>query len=116
MQPTDSYNVSRRSLDVEDYIDILRRHKSWIFGPFLFCLVASVGGAFLWPDSYVSEAKIKIDPQQVSETMLQAVPTAQIWDRITSMSQSIVNRSTLTNIIQTKKLYPREVASKPLED
>src|SRR5271168_3660880 len=99
MQPTDSYNVSRRALDVEDYIDILRRHKSWVFGPFLFCLVASVVGAFLWPDSYVSEAKIKIDPQQVSESMVQSASTAQIWDRIQSMTQSIVNRATLTNII-----------------
>ena len=35
MQPTDSFNISRRTLDVEDYIDILRRHKGWIFGPFL---------------------------------------------------------------------------------
>ena len=50
MQPTDSFNVTRRTLDVEDYIDILRRHKSWIFGPFLLCVVASVVGV-LWPTS-----------------------------------------------------------------
>ena len=33
MQASESFNVPRRTLDVEDYIDILRRHKGWIFGP-----------------------------------------------------------------------------------
>ena len=32
MQPNENYTVTRRALDVEDYIDILRRHKGWIFG------------------------------------------------------------------------------------
>src|SRR5579871_2969201 len=117
MHPTESFSVTRRALDVEDYIDIIRRHKGWIFGPFLFCLVASVVGVYLWPDSYVSEARVKIDQQQIPESMVQSTAgQSQIWDRIQSMSQQIVSRATLTTIIQTKNLYPRERASKPLED
>ncbi len=54
MQPTEGMSIQRRSLDVEDYIDITRRHKGWIFGPFLFTLVVSVVGAYMWPDSYTS--------------------------------------------------------------
>ena len=46
MQPNESFSVPRRALDVEDYIDILRRHKGWIFGPFLLTLVASVVGVY----------------------------------------------------------------------
>jgi len=38
MQPTEGMSIPRRALDVEDYIDIIRRHKGWIFGPFLFTL------------------------------------------------------------------------------
>ena len=48
MQPSESFSVPRRALDVEDYIDILRRHKGWIFGPFLLTLVASVVGVHPW--------------------------------------------------------------------
>ena len=51
MQAQDSFGVTRRALDVEDYIDILRRHKGWIFGPAFLALVASVVGVYLWPDT-----------------------------------------------------------------
>ena len=67
MQPSDGLSVTRRPLDVEDYIDVVRRHRGWIFGPFLFCLVASVVGAYLWPETYTSVATIKIVPQQVPD-------------------------------------------------
>src|SRR5437879_4810686 len=72
MQPTEGFSIPRRALDVEDYIDIVRRHKGWIFGPFLFTLVASVVGVYLWPDSYLSQAVVKIVPQQVPENMVQS--------------------------------------------
>ena len=52
MQPNENYSIPRRAMDVEDYIDIMRRHKGWIFGPFLFTLVAAVVGVYLYPASY----------------------------------------------------------------
>lgn len=116
MQPVESYNVTRRALDVEDYIDIGRRHKGWIFGPFLFCVVASVVGVYLWPDSYLSAAVIKITPQQIPESMVQSSINQQMYDRINSMEQTILSRSVLTTIINTYNLYPSERARLPIED
>jgi succinoglycan biosynthesis transport protein ExoP len=116
MQPVESYNVTRRALDVEDYIDIGRRHKGWIFGPFLFCMVASVVGVYLWPDSYVSAAVIKITPQQIPESMVQSSINQQMYDRINSMEQTILSRSVLTTIINTYNLYPSERLRLPIED
>src|ERR1051326_7162759 len=68
MQPQDSLSVTRRSLDIEDYIDVARRHKAWIFGPAFAALVVSVVVAFLWPDTYLSTAVIRVVPPQVPET------------------------------------------------
>jgi succinoglycan biosynthesis transport protein ExoP len=116
MQPNESYNVSRRALDVEDYIDILRRHKSWIFGPFLFCVVASVVGVFLWPDSYDSQAVVKITPQQIPEKMVESSINQQMYDRIQSMQQSIESRAVLTTMINNFGLYQRERNRAPIED
>src|ERR1700730_7738541 len=99
MQPSESFNVPRRPLDVEDYIDILRRHKGWILGPFLFALVAAVVGVYLWPDSYVSTAVIKVTPQQVPESMVQSSINQQMIDSINSMEQEILSRTVLTTII-----------------
>jgi succinoglycan biosynthesis transport protein ExoP len=116
MQPTETFNVSRRTLDVEDYIDILRRHKGWIFGPFLFTLVASVVGGYLWPDTYISTGIIKVEPQQLPTALVQQVMTQDIWDSINSMLENIESRSSLTQIVTTDNLYLKERARLPLED
>jgi polysaccharide chain length determinant protein (PEP-CTERM system associated) len=116
MQPTEGFGVQRRTLDVEDYIDIVRRHKGWIFGPFLFTLVASVVGVYLYPDSYVSQAVVKIVPQQVPQNMVQNAINQQMSDRINSMAQEILSRTVLTTIINTFGLYPRERSRMPIED
>src|SRR5215469_14802539 len=116
MQITDGFSVPRRPLDVEDYIDIMRRHRGWIFGPFLLTLVVSVVGVYLWPDSYVSQASIKVQPQQVPQNMVQSAVNQAMTDRISSMSQSIESRATLTTIINNFGLYPRERKSMPIED
>jgi len=116
MQQNDVYSVPRRELDVEDYIDIVRRHRGWIFGPFLFTLVASVVGVYLWPDSYVSQAVVKIVPQQVPATMVQSAINQQMSDRINSMAGTILSRTTLTTIINSFNLYPRERSRMPIED
>jgi polysaccharide chain length determinant protein (PEP-CTERM system associated) len=116
MQPTEGFGVQRRTLDVEDYIDLVRRHKGWIFGPFLFTLVASVVGVYLYPDSYVSQAVVKIVPQQVPQNMVQNAINQQMSDRINSMAQEILSRTVLTTIINTFGLYPRERSRMPIED
>jgi polysaccharide chain length determinant protein (PEP-CTERM system associated) len=116
MQPTENYSTPRRTLDVEDYIDIVRRHKGWIFGPFLFTLVASVVGVYLYPDSYTSQAVVKIVPQQVPQNMVQSAINQQMSDRINSMAQTILSRSVLTTIINSFGLYQRERSRMPIED
>jgi succinoglycan biosynthesis transport protein ExoP len=116
MQPNESYNVTRRALDVEDYIDIVRRHRGWIFGPFLLCVVASVVGVFLWPDTYESQAVIKITPQQIPESMVQSSINQAMYDRIQSMEQTIESRAVLTTMINNFGLYQRERNREPIED
>jgi len=116
MQPTEGVSISRRTLDVEDYIDIARRHKGWIFGPFLFTLVVSVVGVYMWPDSYTSTAIVRVVPQQVPEQMVQTVVNQQMSDRIAQIAQTIESRSVLTNIINNFGLYPKERTRMPIED
>jgi succinoglycan biosynthesis transport protein ExoP len=116
MQPTEGMSIQRRALDVEDYIDITRRHKGWIFGPFLFTLVVSVVGAYMWPDSYTSTAVIRIVPQQVPAEMVQAAESQRMEQRMSAMIQTVESRSVLTNIINTYSLYPKLRNQEPIED
>lgn len=117
MVPQDNLiSVPRRALDVEDYIDILRRHKGWIFGPFLFSMVAAVVGVYLYPDTFESKAVIKVVPQQLPETLVPSTINRVMTDRISSMAQSILSRGTLTSIINQFQLYPRERTRLPIDD
>jgi succinoglycan biosynthesis transport protein ExoP len=116
MQPQDAVTITRRPLDFEDYVDIVRRHRSWIFGPTLAALVIAVVVAYLWPDTYVSTATIRIIPPQVPQSLVQSNLNMSMSARLASMEEVILSRATLTNIITTFGLYKKELASKPMDD
>ena len=116
MQGSDYIPVSRRAMDFDDYIDAARRHSAWIFGPMFAGLVISVVAAFLWPDTFISGAQIRVIPPQISERMVPSNINTDMSQRINSMAQNIMSRATLTNIIQTYGLYPKDVKRLPIED
>lgn len=117
MQPLqDPLAIPRRALDVEDYIDVARRHRAWILGPAFAGLVVSVVVAFLWPDTYVSSSMIRVIPPQVPEQFVRTNITAEMSSRINSMAQAILSRNNLTNLVNTHKLYLRDQRRLPMED
>ena len=116
MQPHDSLGITRRAMDVEDYIDVVRRHRAWILGPLFAALVVSVVVAFLWPDTYVSTAIIRVVPSQVPEIFVPSNITSDMQGRVNSMEQTILSRATLTNLITTQGLYLKERTRKPMDD
>ena len=58
----DKQSVPRRSLDVEDYIDIVRRNLKWLIAPAFAGLVVSTVVAFSMEDTFVSEALLQSTP------------------------------------------------------
>jgi len=110
--------ISRRPLDLEDYVDVARRHISWIVGPLLFGLVVSIVVAFLLPNVYRSEALIQITPAQISEDLIKNTGNQLLTDRIIQMEGVILSRTSLSALIQSPdlNLYPTERQKLPLED
>ncbi len=116
--PQNYVNVSRRPPDVEDYIDMVRRYRSWIIGPMFAGLVLSVVVAFMWPDTYISQAVMRITPQQIPENLIPSVLNTQMAERLNQMQQEILSRTSLQELIQRPSLdlYKRERQRLPLED
>src|SRR2546421_2027013 len=112
----DYLSVPRRALDVEDYIDILRRHWMWIAGPGLVGLVVSVVVAFLWPDTFTSYAVLRITPSQVSDKIVPTNFNLHMQDRMATMLQDVESRSKLIDMIKKFNLYPADQAKKTMED
>src|SRR5579883_1101576 len=120
MVPAQNYvSVSRRPPDIEDYIDMLRRYRSWIIGPMFLGFVISAVVAFYWDDTYVSKATLKLTPQVVSPTLVQSNASTQLYERLQQITTSILSHSNLIGIITDPNfnLYPKERAKgKALED
>ena len=111
-------SISRRPPDVEDYIDMFRRYRSWIIGPMFGGLVVSVVVAFLWPDTYVSTAVMRITPQQVSQRLVPGDVSTAISERLNAMEQEILSRGSLSELITRPSLdlYKKERTQRPLDD
>ncbi len=116
--PQSYVTVSRRPPDVEDYIDMLRRYRSWIIGPMFLGLVVSTVVAFFWPDTFVSTAVMRITPQQVSERLVPAEFSTQMMQRLNEMEQEILSRTNLEGMITDPALdlYKRDRQTRPMED
>ncbi len=112
----DSLSVPRRPFDFEDYIDILRRNLRWLIAPTFAGLVVSTVVAYMMEDTYVSTALIRVDPQQISPELIASTTSQDAADRISSMAQTILSRSTLTDLVTTYGLYKKELKSEPMED
>jgi polysaccharide chain length determinant protein (PEP-CTERM system associated) len=111
-------SVTRRPPDVEDYIDMLRRYRSWLIGPMFAGLVVAVVVAFLWPDTYVSQAVMRITPQRISDRLVPSVVNVQMQQRLQQMQQEILSRASLSELIQRPSLdlYRKERNRYPMED
>lgn len=109
-------SVPRRTLDVEDYLDILRRHRSWILGPTFAGLVLGVIVAYLWPDSYLASGLIRVVPPKVPSQLVPTNLTEAMVQKVAGIQQTITSRPVLTNVIQTYNLYPDERKREPMED
>ena len=118
MVATQSFSISRRTLDVEDYIDIARRHAGWIVGPAFGGIVASIVVAFILPNSYISHATMQIKPAQISENIVQSTVTTALNERIQQMQTDILSHASLSAIINDPRLvlYKDDLKTKPLED
>ncbi len=109
-------SIPRRTFDVEDYIDILRRHRSWILAPTFAGLVLGVIVAYLWPDSFLASGLIRVVPPKVPAQLVPTNLTEGMTQKVMGIHQNIVSRPVLTNVIQTYNLYPDQRKRKPMED
>ena len=110
--------ISRRPLDLEDYVDVARRHVSWIVGPTFAGLVIAIVTAFLLPNTYISTAEMQITPAQISQNIVATTINQQLTERIMQMENEILSRTSLSGLIQDPRLdlYKADRQSKPLED
>ena len=105
--------VPGRLLTRAGMLSFLWRRKFLI----VFPLLVGVGGAIVYarrlPNQYQAETLILVVPQRVPETFIKSTVTMRIEDRLRTISQQILSRTRLEQIIQEFNLYPELRAGRP---
>lgn len=99
--------VQQPTMDLSDYIEILRRRKI----PFLvaFILILSVGIliAYMLPPVYRSEATIVIERQEIPQDMVTTTVTGYVQERIEGIKQRLATYNNLVEIEKKFNIFPQ---------
>src|SRR6266404_5930135 len=69
---------------------------------------AALTAVYLWPANYRAEALILVDSQKIPEKFVSPTVSAELQDRLATISQRILSNTRLQKIIQSFKLYETE--------
>lgn len=91
--------------ELRDYVDAFRRRRTSILIVGIAILVISVGAALLWPPTYRSAATILIEEQQIPSDLVRSTVTSYATQRIQIISQRVMTRANLMQVIEKYDLY-----------
>jgi len=106
--------IPGKQYSFDTVMQLARRRKWLMLIPAL--IIGGIGAAIvaLLPNLYRSETLILVVPQRVPESYVRSTVTARIEDRLQAISQQILSRTKLEQIISDFKLYPKERADQEL--
>jgi polysaccharide biosynthesis transport protein len=96
------------SADFGHYLAILKKRKKLFIIPAATVLVIALLFAFLWPPSFESSSTILIEEQQIPPEFVRSTVTGFADQRIQSLTQQILSRVKLWEIIQQFNLYSQQ--------
>lgn len=97
-------------------LETLRRHRDCVMAVLLAAITVGATGAFLWPDTFVSSALLRVMPPAATDRFIQPIPPVTLAERITALQKPILSWNTLAGMIAAYDLYPGERARLPLAD
>jgi uncharacterized protein involved in exopolysaccharide biosynthesis len=107
--------VENQAIDIKDYLKIIKRRRKFLLIPFLVVAVISVLLAVLLPALYRSTSTILIEAQEIPAELVHSTVTTFADQRIQMISQRIMTRPNLSEIIKKYDLYADDRKKKPEE-
>jgi uncharacterized protein involved in exopolysaccharide biosynthesis len=98
-------NEEEYSKDLSDYLYAIKRRRASILAIAAVLFVISVLVAFLLPPVYNSTATILIEEQEIPPEMIRSTITTYAWQRIQTISQRVMTRANLLDIVNKYDLY-----------
>ncbi|MFO7716459.1 GumC family protein [Desulfosarcina sp.] len=97
--------MEEQTLEIGDYVDILKRRKWSLLLPALLVMALAGAVAFLLPSIYKSTATILIEEQDIPADFVMTTVTGYAEQRIQSTQQRIMSSTRLMEIVKRFNLY-----------
>ncbi len=107
--------MENQESDFKDYFKIFKRRINFFIIPFIAITIMAVLLAVLLPSVYRSSATILIEEQVIPSDLVRSTVTTFADQRIQIISQRIMTRSNLSNIIKKYNLYADDLKNETLE-
>jgi polysaccharide biosynthesis transport protein len=95
------------STQIREYVDLIRRRKLWILLLTLGMFITITVVAMQLPNIYKAETVILVNPQKVSEGIVQQSVTGSVADRLSTIRQEMMSPTQLEVLIKELNLYPK---------
>lgn len=107
--------MENQAIDIRDYFKIIKRRSKYLLLPFVVISILSIVLAVVLPSVYRSMATILIEEQEIPSDLVRSTVTTFADQRIQVISQRIMTRSNLLELINKFDLYSKERKSKSEE-
>ena len=107
--------VQNNSPTIGDFVDMIRRRKSTFFITTLVVTLLGIVLAFVIPPDYRSTSTILIEQQEIPQDLVRSTVTSYADQRVQMISQRVMTRPNLLDIIEKFNLYEDERKREPVE-
>ena len=99
---------TEKSINLGQYWDAIRRHRRGMFVTFIGLFSLACAAAWLLPAKYRSETTILVEQPKVPEQYVVPNVGSDLQDRLQTLTQQILSRTRLQQIIEDFHLYPED--------
>ncbi len=94
-----------QTVDFSPYLFIVQRRKWWFILPFLLTLLGGLTAVLIIPRVYEAKTLVLVQRQKVPEHYVQEIVSTDLPGRLKMISQQVVSRTNLEQIIKDHHLY-----------
>ncbi|MCD6570714.1 MAG: lipopolysaccharide biosynthesis protein [Deltaproteobacteria bacterium] len=108
--------IDIKTPNISDYISLVRRRKHYIIIPFLAVVIGAAIVAYILPPIYKSSCTILVEGQQIPSEFVRSTVTTIVEEAIQTITQQVMSRTKLLEIIDRFDLYADKRDKKTTEE
>ncbi|MBU1276034.1 MAG: hypothetical protein KJ720_11710 [Proteobacteria bacterium] len=93
-------------INIKSYVFLLKRRWIMVLPIFLLVLAGGVAYCLFWPPIFEASCLVVVQPQKVPGDIIRPTVTSKIEERLQIITQQVLSRTRLTEIIERFDLYP----------